>query len=384
MKRRISKTLLPANSVSTKSENLDEIYMRAALVLARRGLGMVWPNPSVGCVIVNGERIVGRGWTQPGGRPHAETEALRQAGAAASGACVYVTLEPCNHFGQTPPCTSALLDAGVSRVVSAMEDPDTRTAGGGHARLREGGIEVVTDVLGAEAASVNAGFLSRVRSGRPLVTLKTATTLDGKIAAANGASQWITGPEARTRGHLLRATHDAIMIGIGTALADAPSLTCRIAGMEDRSPVRIVMDSKLRLPLDSTLVKTAREIPTWVVTSKTASDLGAYVEQGVEIIQVDADPKGSLNLKVALEVLGDKGLTRLLVEGGGALAATLMRDDLVDRLVWFRSAGVMGADGIGAIAGYGVTHPDEAATFERVEATPVGVDVMEVLARHKS
>lgn len=370
--------------MSTKSENLDELYMRAALVLARRGLGMVWPNPAVGCVIVNGGRIVGRGWTQPGGRPHAETEALRRAGAAASGACVYVTLEPCNHFGQTPPCTSALLEARVSRVVSAMEDPDARTAGSGHARLREGGIEVVTDVLRDKAASMNAGFLSRIGSGRPLVTLKTATTLDGKIAAAGGASQWITGPEARARGHLLRATHDAIMVGIGTALADSPSLTCRIAGMEDRTPVRVVMDSKLRLPLDSTLVKTARDIPTWIVTSKTSSDLESFAEQGVEIIQVDADAEGRPNLKAALEALGDKGLTRLLVEGGGALAATFMRDDLVDRLVWFRSAGVMGADGIGAVAGYGVTHPDEAASFERVEAISVGVDVMEVLARRKS
>lgn len=370
--------------MSTKSENLDEIYMRAALVLARRGLGMVWPNPSVGCVIVNGGHIVGRGWTQPGGRPHAETEALHQAGAAASDACVYVTLEPCNHFGQTPPCTSALLEAGVSRVVSAMEDPDARTAGGGHARLREGGIEVLTDVLRDEAVSVNAGFLSRVHSGRPLVTLKTATTLDGKIAAANGASQWITGPEARTRGHLLRATNDAIMIGIGTALADAPSLTCRIAGLEDRSPVRIVMDSKLHLPLASTLVKSAREIPTWIVTTGHAPNPERFIERGVEIIQIDPDSTGRPDLTATLDALGQRGLTRLLVEGGGGLAAAFMRNALVDRLVWFRSASVMGADGIAAVADYGVTHPDQAAAFERVEAVAVGTDVMEMLTRRKA
>ncbi|NKB57845.1 MAG: bifunctional diaminohydroxyphosphoribosylaminopyrimidine deaminase/5-amino-6-(5-phosphoribosylamino)uracil reductase RibD [Alphaproteobacteria bacterium] len=358
--------------------------MRAALALARRGLGVVWPNPSVGCVIVKDDRVVGRGWTQPGGRPHAETEALRRAGAAAKGACAYVTLEPCNHFGETPPCTSALLDAGLARVATALKDPDARTAGGGHDRLREGGIEVVTDVLGNEAAWVNAGFLSRVQSGRPLVTLKTATTLDGKIAASGGASQWITGPEARQRGHLLRATHDAIMIGVGTALADAPSLTCRLAGLEDRSPVRIVMDSKLRLPLDSVLVETAREVPTWIVTVGDAPNPDRFTDCGVDVIQVDPDSAGRPDVPATLDALGQRGLTRLLVEGGGGLAAELMRNDLIDRLVWFRSAGVMGGDGIGAIAGYGVTHPDKAALFKRVESLPVGADTMEVFVRRPS
>lgn len=367
--------------MSTTTDLNDEFHLRAALVLARRGLGRVWPNPAVGCIIVKGGNVVGRGWTQAGGRPHAETEALRRAGTAASGATAYVSLEPCNHFGKTPPCAQALLDAGVARVVTALEDPDPRTAGGGHERLRAGGVTVVTDVLRAEAVNVNAGFISRVLSGRPMVTLKTATTLDGKIAAQDGASQWITGPEARARGHLLRATHDAIMIGIGTALADDPSLTCRIAGLGDRSPLRIVVDSTLRLPLDSTLVETARETPTWIVTAADNAKGDAHAARGVEIIRVEGDAAGRVQMAAALQALGARGLTRLLVEGGGMLAAALMRADLVDRLAWFRAAAIMGGDGVSAVAPLGIANPDDMARYERVSTMPVGGDVMETYVR---
>jgi diaminohydroxyphosphoribosylaminopyrimidine deaminase/5-amino-6-(5-phosphoribosylamino)uracil reductase len=370
--------------VSKTTKTIDEFHMRAALALARRGLGIVWPNPAVGCVIVNDGRVVGRGWTQSRGRPHAETEALRRAGAAAAGATVYVTLEPCNHYGQTPPCAQALLDAGIARVVTALEDPDPRTSGGGHERLRNGGATVVTGVLRKEATAVNAGFLSRIRAGRPWTTLKTATTLDGKIAANGGASQWITGPEARARGHLLRAIHDGIMIGIGTALADAPLLTCRVPGMEDRSPVRIVVDSKLRLPLDSPLVKTARETPTWIVTASETSRCEAYRTRGVKIVQAPLDATGRIDLPAAFSALGEQGLTRLLVEGGGALAASLLHADLADGIAWFRADGIMGADGLSAIAGYGVTHPDQMARFSRVEYLTIGGDVMEILAKRQA
>ncbi len=368
--------------MSKTTEPTDETYMRVALALARRGLGSVWPNPAVGCVIVSGGQIVGRGWTQSGGRPHAETEALIRAGAAASGACAYVTLEPCNHFGETPPCAQALLEASVLRVVTALEDPDPRTAGSGHKRLIDGGAEVVIGILRNEAVSVNAGFLSRVKTGRPVVSLKTATTLDGKIAAKGGASQWITGPEARARGHMLRATHDAIMIGVGTAIADAPSLTCRIAGMEDRSPVRIVVDSKLRLPVDSPLVRTAREVPTWLLT---ASDEACerYTERGVEIVRVDTDRAGLVDMQAGLLALGGRGLTRLLVEGGGALAASLLGADLIDRIYWFRAGGIMGADGVDAVAAYGVTDPNRMMQFKRTESLPVGDDVLETLDRRR-
>ena len=354
--------------------------MRAALVLARRGLGAVWPNPAVGCVIVKDDRVVGRGWTQPGGRPHAETEALGRAGSAAAGATAYVTLEPCNHFGKTPPCTLALLDAGVARVVTAMEDPDPRTDGGGHAKLRSGGIEVHTGVLRHEAAALNAGFLSRVKTGRPLVTLKTATTLDGKIAAREGASRWITGSEARARGHMLRASHDAILVGVGTAIADAPSLTCRIPGIEDRSPVRVVVDSQLRLPLESPLVATARKTPTWILTAADG-DTQDWTDRGVEIVRVAAGADGRVDMASGLDALGARGITRLLVEGGGALAASCLKADFVETVYWFRASGVMGADGIGAVAAYGIAAPDEMARFSRVDMLPVGEDVMEIYAR---
>jgi len=354
--------------------------MRAALSLARRGLGTVWPNPAVGCVIVKDGIVVGRGWTQPGGRPHAETEALCRAGSAAAGACVYVTLEPCNHFGETPPCTKALLEAGVARVVTAMEDPDPRTAGGGHARLKACGVDVVTGVLADAAMALNAGFLSRVKTGMPMATLKAATTLDGKIAAKGGSSRWITGVEARSRGHILRSTHDAIMIGIGTAIADAPLLTCRIPGIEHRSPVRVVVDSQLRLPVDSPLVTTAQKRPTWILTA-AEGDAHQWEDQGVEIVRVGADSEGRVDMIEGLNALGGCGITRLLIEGGGALAASCLRQELIAEIYWFRTGGIMGADGIGAVAPYGITTPADMARFERIDLLPVGEDVMEVFVR---
>jgi diaminohydroxyphosphoribosylaminopyrimidine deaminase/5-amino-6-(5-phosphoribosylamino)uracil reductase len=355
--------------------------MRAALSLARRGLGMAWPNPAVGCIIVRGGAVVGRGWTRPGGRPHAEAEALRRAGRKARGACAYVTLEPCNHQGVTPPCAQALLDAGIARLVGACEDPDPRTAGGGYARLRQAGVEVVTGILRAEAQALNAGFVMRIRDGRPLVTLKTATTLDGRIAARSGRSQWITGPQARARGHLLRASHDAIMIGIGTALADAPALTCRIAGLEARSPVRIVVDTKLRLPLDSVLATTARATPTWIVTVAGEAKHAALSALGVDVIPVAAGDDGRPDPGAVMQALGARGITRLLVEGGGALAGALLQADLIDRMAWFRTAGVMGGDGIAAVAGYGVSDPGQMARFTRTARIALGCDSLEEFER---
>ena len=364
------------------SRRPDADYLGLALALAERGLGNVWPNPAVGCVLVRNGMIVGRGWTQPGGRPHGEAQALVQAGEAARGAFAFVTLEPCAHHGETPPCAQALLNAGISRLVGACEDPDARTAGGGYARLRKAGVEVVTGILRAEAQALNAGFLKRIRDGRPLITLKTATTLDGRIGAKGGRSQWITGPQARARGHLLRASHDAIMIGIGTALADAPALTCRIAGLESRSPVRIVVDTKLRLPPDSVLAMTARATPTWIVTVEGAvakrEALGAL---GVDVIQVAADSDGRPDLGAAMQALGARGITRLLVEGGGALAGALLGGDLIDRMAWFRADGVMGGDGVPAVAGYGTRSPGQMARFTRTARIALGCDSMEEFER---
>ncbi len=352
--------------------------MRAALALARRGLGNVWPNPAVGCVIAGDAKIVGRGWTQPGGRPHAETEALARAGAAAHGATAYVTLEPCCHHGRTPPCADALIAAGVRRVVAALEDPDPRVAGAGLARLRAAGIQVEAGLCAAEAGEINAGFFQRVRLGRPLVTLKLASSLDGRIATASGESRWITGPMARQRAHLLRATHDAILVGTGTVIADDPQLTCRLPGLGERSPVRVALDRRLRIPPGARLIAEARHTPTWVVTLNSADPARqqALRDAGVEIIAAEPDAAGHIDLAQALGLLGARGLTRLLVEGGGHLAAALLRAGPVDRLVWLHAPLLLGGDAMPAIAALGLDALADAPAFERLSTETVGDDVL--------
>jgi diaminohydroxyphosphoribosylaminopyrimidine deaminase / 5-amino-6-(5-phosphoribosylamino)uracil reductase len=358
----------------------DLRWMRAAFALARRGLGNVWPNPAVGCVIVNQERVVGRGWTQPGGRPHAETEALRRAGTAARGATAYVSLEPCRHWGQTPPCADALINSGVRRVVVALEDPDPRVAGGGIRRLRDAGIEVETGLGAPEAAEINAGFLARQRRARPLVTLKLATSLDGRIAIASGESRWITGPPARAHGHLLRTRHDAIMVGTGTVLADNPQLTCRLPGLADRSPMRVVLDRKLRIPPTAHVIAGASQIRTWVLTLRSADLLrrGAFLARGVNLIETEPDAGGRIDLVAALSALGERGVTRLLVEGGARLAAALLRLRLVDRLVWMHAPLLIGGDGIPAVGALGLAALVEAPGFERAATETAGDDVLTV------
>ena len=357
--------------------------MRVALSLARRGLGAVWPNPSVGCVIVNQGRVVGRGWTQPGGRPHAESEALGRAGALAKGATAYVSLEPCAHHGNTPPCAEALIDAGIVRLVAALEDPDPRVAGRGLARLRDAGIAVANGVCEAEAEALNAGFLLRVREGRPLFTLKSAATLDGRIATHGGESRWITGEAARMRGHALRASHDAVMIGSGTALADDPMLDCRLPGLAGRSPVRIVVDSRLRLPPAGRLAATAGNHATWVVTVEggDAGRRAALRDRGIELIDVGGDGAGRVDLAAAAVALGGRGLTRVLVEGGATLAAALLRRALADRLVWFRNPRLIGGDGVPAAAAFGVDALADAPAYRRLSITEVGDDLMETYER---
>jgi diaminohydroxyphosphoribosylaminopyrimidine deaminase/5-amino-6-(5-phosphoribosylamino)uracil reductase len=357
---------------------LELNVMRSALALARRGLGRVWPNPAVGCVIARDGRVVGRGWTQPGGRPHAETEALARAGAAAHGATAYVTLEPCCHWGRTPPCADALIAAGVRRVVIACEDPDPRVAGGGLAALRAAGLSVEAGLCAAEAADINAGFFQRIRLGRPLVTLKLATSLDGRIATPSGISRWITGEPARERGHLLRATHDAILVGTGTVIADDPQLTCRLPGLGQHSPVRVALDRQLRIPLTARLVAEARATPTWVVTLSGADPARqqALRDAGVIVIPAEPDASGRIDLAMALGRLGEQGLTRLLVEGGGGLAAALLRLRLVDRLVWFHAPLLLGGDAVPAIAELGLDALADAPAFERMSSETVGDDMV--------
>jgi diaminohydroxyphosphoribosylaminopyrimidine deaminase/5-amino-6-(5-phosphoribosylamino)uracil reductase len=360
----------------------DLALMRAALALARRGLGAVWPNPAVGCVIARDGRVLGRGWTQPGGRPHAETEALRRAGDAARGATLYTSLEPCCHWGKTPPCAEAVIAAGVARVVTALEDPDPRVAGGGFARLRAAGLAVEVGLAAEEAAEINAGFISRVRHGRPMVTLKLASSLDGRIATATGDSRWVTGPAARERAHLLRASHDAVMVGIGTAAADDPELTCRLPGLEDHSPVRIVIDRQLRLSPKSRLSAGARTVPAWVLTLRPVDPRrrDALVAKRVEVIEVDGDGAGGIDIAAALAALGARGITRLLVEGGAGLAALLLRAGLVDRLAWFHAPSLIGSDGVPAIEALGLAKISDMPSFVRQGLQAIGPDTLALFA----
>ncbi len=349
--------------------------------MASRCLGRVWPNPAVGCVLVRDGRVVGRGWTRPGGRPHAETEALGRAGNAARGATAYVTLEPCSHRGQTPPCAEALVDARIGTVVAAMRDPDPRVSGAGIARLKAAGVSVIEGVCAEEARDLNAGFLSRITRRRPLVTLKLATTLDGRIATHSGHSRWITGDAARGRAHFLRAEHDAVLVGAGTVMADNPELTCRLPGLEDAAPVRVIADGSLSTPLTATLVRHAGELPTWMITREDCDhDRRRILEDnGVEMIVVPRDDAGLPALGAGLEALAGRGITRLLVEGGGKVAASLVRAGLVDRVAWFRAAKVIGGDGLPALAAMGIDRVDRAPRFHRLSVRRVGEDILETL-----
>ncbi len=357
--------------------------MRAALALARRGLGNVWPNPAVGCVIVRDGIVVGRGWTQPGGRPHAETEALKRAGAAVRGSTAFVTLEPCSHHGKTPPCADALIEAGIARVVAATGDPDPRVSGQGLAKLEAAGIAVDTGLMREEADALNAGFFLRVRDGRPLVTLKIATSLDGRIATHSGESRWITGEASRARAHAMRANHDAILVGSGTAIADDPMLDVRLPGYEAARRVRVVVDGRLRMPLTSRLVRTARDHPTWFIVRADCEPARAKVlaECGVELVYLPPDASGNLAPADIAKALGSRGLTRVLLEGGSRLAGAFLQAGLVDRLVRFGAGIVLGDDGVPALAAFGVDRLADAPRFSRLETAECGEDVLETWAR---
>ena len=304
------------------------------------------------------------------------------AGEAARGATAYVTLEPCNHFGQTPPCTEALIAAGVGRVVVAMRDPDPRVNGEGLERLRAAGIAVIEGVLEAEAHEVAAGFASRMTRHRPLVTLKLASTLDGRIATGSGESRWITAEPARRMAHALRGRHDAVMVGVGTVLADDPDLTCRIPGYKPVSPVRVVADSHLRTRLTCRLVASAKQVPTWLI-ARDSADPGrrqALEAAGAEVITVAPGTLG-IDLVAAMKALGDRGLTRVLVEGGAQMAAAMLRADLVDRIAWFHAPAVMGGDGWPAAQAFGTDRLAAMPRFVRASAMELGEDMLTELRR---
>jgi diaminohydroxyphosphoribosylaminopyrimidine deaminase/5-amino-6-(5-phosphoribosylamino)uracil reductase len=359
----------------------DDIgFMHHALRLAARGLGNVAPNPAVGCVILSRDgHIVGRGWTQPGGRPHAETMALSQAGDAARGGTAYVTLEPCSHHGMTPPCADALAVAQIARVVGATLDPDPRVAGAGFARLEKAGISVARGVWESEARALNLGFFKRIAEGRPLVALKIAQSADGYVADAKGNSRWITSETARRHGHLLRARHDAILVGIGTVLADDPLLTCRLPGLEQRSPLRIVLDSHLQLPLASQLVRTARHHPTLVFTTATRGG-DALDAQGIAIEIVAADENGRPDIAAVLQALGKRGITRLLIEGGPSVHGAFLSTGLVDRIHLYRAPLLLGGDGRKAVSPAWSRDLDGAARLDLIERLALGPDILESFA----
>ena len=355
--------------------------MALALALGRRGLGRTWPNPAVGCVIVSQGRVVGRGWTQPSGRPHAETEALRQAGTLAKGAIAYVTLEPCSHHGKTPPCARALIEAGISRVVIATADPDPRVSGEGIAMLRNAGVDVVTGVLEARARRDNAGFFSRIELDRPFLTLKLASSFDGRIATGTGESQWITGAQARRKVHALRASHDAVMVGGGTARQDDPSLTVRGLGV-GWQPTRVVVSRRLDLPLLGKLARTASEVPVVLCHGQDADqtlvrtwrDLGAKLLP-CQSVGAHLDP-GDVMYRLA-----DYGFTRVFCEGGSALAASLLEADLVDQLVGFTAGTAIGAEGLPSVGALGLSHLRDAPRFELSSCKRIGGDIVHVWNR---
>ncbi|MCT4611406.1 MAG: bifunctional diaminohydroxyphosphoribosylaminopyrimidine deaminase/5-amino-6-(5-phosphoribosylamino)uracil reductase RibD [Pelagimonas sp.] len=359
----------------------DEKYMAQALALGRRGMGQTWPNPAVGCLLIKNDRVVGRGWTQPGGRPHAERVALDMAGEAARGATAYVTLEPCSHHGKTPPCCDALIAAGVARVVSPISDKDPRVAGQGFQRLREAGIQVETGIRAEEAYHDHAGFFMRFTQERPWVTLKLALSLDGRIATATGESQWITGPQARRKVHALRAKHDAVLVGGGTARADNPALTVRGLG-ERRQPVRVVFSRSLDLPLTGQLAQTAGEIPVWLCHGPNvdAQVARSWEEAGAKLLSSGLSGR-QVNPTQALATLAEQGLTRVFCEGGGSLASSLLINDLVDELHVFSAGVALGAEGFPGIGGLGIEELASAPRFELSDLSMASGDVHHVWRR---
>ncbi|MGH2342711.1 bifunctional diaminohydroxyphosphoribosylaminopyrimidine deaminase/5-amino-6-(5-phosphoribosylamino)uracil reductase RibD [Segnochrobactraceae bacterium EtOH-i3] len=330
--------------------DLDRRFLAAALALGRRGAGRTWPNPSVGAILVQetpaGPVVVGRGVTQPGGRPHAEVVAIREAGEAARGATLYVTLEPCAHHGRTGPCAEAIVAAGIGRVVSAIGDPNPLVAGKGHGIIRAAGIPVAENVAVAEAARAHAGHFSRVRRGRPHIALKLAISADGGIGRQGLGQVAISGPEARAFAHGLRASFDAILIGIGTALADDPALTCRLPGCGAFSPVRVVLDRAARLPVTSALVQGVKEAPLWVVTTPAADPdrVSGLVAHGVRILIAAEGGAGGVDVASALDRLSEAGLTTVLVEGGASVAAAMVTGGYVDEAFLIHAPTVLGGD----------------------------------------
>ena len=350
-------------------------HMAHALHLGARGMGQVWPNPAVGCIIEKDGRILGRGATQAGGRPHAEGVALAQAGSLARGATAHVTLEPCAHFGHTPPCAQALIDAGLAHVSYAIDDPDPRVSGRGAAMLRAAGVQVTSGILADTAREGHAGFLKRVTQGLPFVTLKIASSLDGRIAMPSGESQWITAPPARAHVHGLRSQHDAVMVGSNTALADDPLLTVRGMGGV-RQPVRVVVDGGLRFSAQSQLGHSVDFAPVWLLHGPNAPMPArqAWGQVGAKLIEAPLQ-NNQLDLRAGLSALAAQGITRVLCEGGGGLAAALLRAGLVDQIALYTAGLAIGGAGLPSIADLGLPKLADASRPRLIESRQIGPDL---------
>lgn len=364
----------------TVDADLDRRFMAAALRLGRRNLGRTFPNPAVGAIIVRNDggfpRVVGQGWTAIGGRPHAETEALAEAGELARGATAYVTLEPCAHHGRTPPCAHALVNAGVARVVTAMDDPDRRVAGEGHAILRAAGIEVTTGVLAAEAQLAHAGHVSRVTRGRPWVILKLAVSADGMIGTRGGERMIITGPATFDRVQAIRSESDAVLVGIGTVRVDDPRLTVRLPGAPTGAPIRIIVDTKASIGHDTNLVRSARETPLWLLVGEGQTEpekVAALEESGVEVVPVPLG-SGGIDIAAAFARLGERGLTRVLVEGGSRIAASLIVNQLADEVWLYRASVVVGPEGVRALDGNALSAIERSPRFRLMDEGVIGED----------
>ncbi|HEY8416959.1 MAG TPA: bifunctional diaminohydroxyphosphoribosylaminopyrimidine deaminase/5-amino-6-(5-phosphoribosylamino)uracil reductase RibD [Limnochordales bacterium] len=349
--------------------------MELALTLAAQGLGTVDPNPLVGAVVVRDGRIVGMGYHQRPGEPHAEIHALRAAGPLAQGATLYVNLEPCAHHGRTPPCTEAIIAAGIRRVVAAIEDPDPRVQGRGFARLRAAGVDVTVGVRAEEARRLNEVFLKYAATGRPFVLLKAAISLDGRIATRTGASRWITGPEARAVVHRLRAAYPAIMVGIGTALADDPELTARTDPPAARQPLRVVVDSRARLPLDARMLRAPGRTLVATTGAAPGARLAELERAGAEVVRLPHQA-GRVDLEALLEELGRRGISGVLLEGGATLNGAMLEQRLVDKVMFFIAPTLIGGrDAPGAIGGIGAAELSDAPRLVDVHWEACGADL---------
>lgn len=352
----------------------DEQFMRLALTLARKGLGATSPNPVVGCVIVRDGEVVGEGWHLKAGTPHAEVHALTAAGRHAASADVYVTLEPCSHFGKTPPCADALIDAGVARVFVGMTDPNPKVAGSGIVKLMDAGIDVLVGCLEEECRAINRPFIKHVTTGLPFVTLKSAMTLDGKTATSSGDSRWVTAEPARRHVHILRGISDAVMVGIGTVLADDPILTCRVEG--GRDPLRVVVDSSLRIPLSAKVLNLDSPARTLIATVSTDKDrIAALIDAGAEVM-VCKEKGGRVDLPSLLKKLGERGIQSVLLEGGAGLAGSFIRGQCIDSCLLFYSPRLLGGDGTGLFSGGAIERMADAVPLENLSVRQCGVDIM--------